>query len=277
MKFILLILLISSCTIGTKSERHYNNISFPSTNNDTYSPPDGYKLVWSDEFNKENIDENIWSYDLGATGWGNNELQKYTSSRENSFITNGMLVIKAIRTTGGPGGYSSARLKTEGKKSFKHGIIVARMIVPFGQGIWPAFWMLGENYSKVGWPRCGEIDIMEKIGGDKEKESTVLGTLHWGSSFHTRGSEGGKYTITEPLHKNWHYYEVEWDEKRISMKIDGHIYFSKQVRGYEEYFDKPFFIILNIAVGGNLPGLPDSKTLFPQYMFIDWVRHYQKN
>ncbi len=274
---LIFIILVGACNNETVKETILNEeINFPSTNNDIYKTPDGYKLVWSDEFNGTEIDKNNWTYDLGASGWGNNEWQRYTSSSKNSFVSNGMLVIKAIKTSGGMGGYTSARLKTEGKQYFHHGIIVARIKVPYGQGIWPAFWMLGKNFPSAGWPRCGEIDIMEVVGGDATKESTVHGTLHWGSSFNNKSSEGGKFIHTENLSKDWHYYEVEWDENRISIKFDGQIYFSKQVYSLKDYFNHPFFIILNIAVGGNWPGYPDKTTTFPQYMFVDWVRYYQK-
>lgn len=283
MKYIFIVFfLVFSCSTKPSEgngRNSYNEINLPSTNGDSYTIPSGYSLAWSDEFNGSLIDLGNWNYDTGAWGWGNNEWENYTDNGtggNNAFVTDGMLVIKAIKTTGGPGGYTSARMKTQEKKYWKQGIIVARLILPFGKGIWPAFWMLGTNITTVNWPKCGEIDIMEMIGGDTVNESTTYGTLHWGEDYSSHVYQGSSFKNSEPLWKNWHYYEAEWNSSNITLKFDGYIVFSKDVSSLSIYFDHPFFIILNIAVGGSWPGYPDSTTTFPQYMFVDWVRVYQK-
>lgn len=283
MLFILAFSIFLSCSSKPSEGNggdYYNEVNLPSTNGDSYTQPSGYNLVWSDEFNSNIIDLNNWNYDTGAWGWGNNEWENYTyngTGGNNAFVTNGVLVIKAIKTTGGLGGYTSARMKTQEKKWWRYGVIVARLILPFGKGIWPAFWMLGTNITTVNWPKCGEIDIMEMIGGSTINESTTYGTLHWGenpSNGHLY--EGSSFKNNETLSGNWHYYEAEWNPSNITIRFDGNTVFSKDVSSLSNYFDHPFFIILNIAVGGNWPGYPDSTTIFPQYMFADWVRVYQK-
>ena len=229
-----------------------------------------WSLVWSDEFDSTSIDRTKWTYDLGAGGWGNNELEYYTSSSENSRIEDGNLLIIATKTvSGSTTSYRSARMKTQGLASFKYGKIEARMKLPVGQGIWPAFWMLGDNITQVGWPKCGEIDIMEHVNDN----SQINGTMHWDNDGHV--SAGGVIScdVTE-----YHDYSIVWTEHTIKWYRDDYNYYTgyivNSINSTEE-FHLPFFIILNLAVGGNWPGYPDATTQFPDTMFVDYVRVYQ--
>ncbi len=226
-----------------------------------------YKLVWSDEFNGTSIDTSVWNFDTGNNGWGNNELENYQPS--NASIANGNLVITAKKEVAGSANYTSSRMKTEGKKSFTYGRIEARIKMPAGQGLWPAFWMLGANISSVGWPQCGEIDIMEHINSD----SLFYGTAHWNNNGHV--SSGGKTIATTA---GYHVYDVEWTASAITWHLDGVAYWKTDIAANANGtagFHLPFFIILNLAVGGNWPGLSIDNTKFPASMYIDYVRVYQ--
>ncbi len=251
--------------------------SFPSTNGGIFNPGTGYNLVWSDEFNGTTIDLSKWSYETKATGWSqswNNEHQDYTDNGTggpNAFVTNGMLVIKAIKVNNNYtfNSYTSARMVTKGKHSWQYGKIVGRIALPYGKGIWPAFWMLGNSGT---WPASGEIDIMEQIGNPSNK---VYATLHWGEPDSPHASYGTSTTIANPL--EFHIYWAEWDSNFIKMGVDSTQYFVMDITGPEKSeFHQPFYILLNLAVGGNWPGSPDPTTVFPQYMFVDWIRVYQK-
>lgn len=247
---------------------------------------DGWRLVWSDEFLEADGSAPRtanWSYDVGGGGWGNSELESYTSSRANSRIENGTLVIEARKESytgsdGIPRNYTSARLKTQGKLSWAYGRMEARIKLPRGQGIWPAFWMLGANISTVGWPNSGEIDIMENIG---REPSIVHGTLH-GPGYSGGGGIGGPYTMSggNRFADDFHLFAIEWETNRVRWFVDNHLYFTvtpaNLPAGRTWVFDKPQFILLNMAVGGNWPGNPDSTTIFPQQMRIDYVRVYAR-
>lgn len=243
------------------------------------------ELVWSDEFNTPNgsaPDPQKWTYDLGGKGWGNQELESYTNRPQNVYIHNGMLVIQARKETlAGKDGvardYTSARLKTRGLFSQTYGRIEARIKIPSGQGLWPAFWMLGDDVDKAGWPRCGEIDIMENIG---REPSMVHGTIHGPGYSGARGISaaysmpgGGRFA------DDFHIYAVEWRPQEIQFFVDGNLYTTvlptNLPHGARWVFDHPFFIILNVAVGGGWPGNPDATTTFPQTMEIDYVRVYK--
>ncbi len=236
----------------------------------------GWKLVWSDEFDAPAIDRSKWTYDIGAGGWGNAELEFYTDTPENSYIEDGKLVIKAISGDR----YTSARMLTRGKYSVTYGRVEARIQVPFGQGIWPAFWMLGDDIGTVGWPKCGEIDIMEVIG---KEPSTVYGTPHMPPlSGSGSVSRGGKYTLPggARIHDAYHVFAVEWEPEEIRWYFDDVLYHtfkkSETPANATWIFNKPFHLLLNVAVGGRWPGYPDSTTQFPQYMRVDYVRVYQR-
>lgn len=241
--------------------------------------------TWQDEFKQtpgSAPDPKKWTFELGDSGWGNRELQKYTDLRENSFVvddpeaTDGRaLVIKAVKTPAGA--YTSARLKTQGKFSTTYGRIEARLKLPKGQGIWPAFWMLADSISHVGWPTCGEIDIVELIG---HQPGTLYGTLH-GPGY------SGQHGISKPtvlpagqiFGDAYHVFAVDWKPGRIEWLLDGKIYHTLTPAdlpaGTKWVFDdSPFFLLLNLAVGGYWPGYPDDTTKFPQEYRIDYVRVY---
>lgn len=240
-----------------------------------------YNLVWSDEFDGATINTSNWGYDTGGGGWGNGELQTYSSSATNSFISNGSLIIKAINTSGSA--YSSARLKTQGKKSWQYGKIEARIKVPYGKGIWPAFWMLGTNITTngVGWPKCGEIDILEMVGGTPTNSSgdrRVFGTGHWYQDAATPHASAGSSiaVLSGKLADDFHTYSIIWTATKITWYLDGAQYYTLSTTPVAlSEFNAPFFIILNIAVGGTWPGNPDGTTVFPQTMEVDYVRVYQ--
>jgi beta-glucanase (GH16 family) len=237
-----------------------------------------WKLVWSDEFSgPKNAapDPTKWTFDLGANGWGNRELEEYRNSVENSFQDGeGNLVIRAQRTPSG--GYTSARLKTKRIFSFTYGKVEARIRLPRGQGIWPAFWMLGADIDTVSWPACGEIDVMENIG---REPSIVHATVH-GPGYSGDKGITAAYELPngKKLSDDFHTFSAEWTADAIEFFIDGQTY-SKVTpaslpSGATWVFNKPFFLVMNLAVGGNWPGPPDASTTFPQSMVVDYVRVY---
>jgi hypothetical protein len=232
-----------------------------------------WQLVWSDEFNGTAVDRGKWILETGGHGWGNNELQYYTdrTAGANAFVEDGHLVIEARRESFGGREYTSARMKTSA--SWTYGRIEGRIRVPFGQGIWPAFWSLGANITTVGWPACGEIDILEMIGG-AGRENTIHGTIHWDVNGHA--SYGNSYS--GPYFPGaYHVYAVEWNAQEIRWFVDGIHYGTANITiNSTEEFHRPFFLVMNVAVGGNWPGSPDATTSFPQRMLVDWVRVYQR-
>lgn len=237
------------------------------------APPGFSRLVWSDEFNGSTISSANWNFDLGGGGWGNNELQNYTSRTENARISNGMLVIEARRENFGGNAFTSARLKTQGKQSF--GIntwVEARINAPEGQGIWPAFWMLGNSITTVGWPSCGEIDIMEIQGQNPFRN---FGTIHWADGNGQHVSFGGTFNSSSSLTAGFHTFAISRTSTTIRWYVDRVQYAEANISGginSTSEFQGPFFIILNVAVGGNFVGSPDGSTVFPQQMQVDWVR-----
>lgn len=240
---------------------------------------EGYTLLWSDEFDGSGIDASKWIHEVDGEGGGNNELQYYTDRPENSYVVDGVLHIVALQEEyTGPDGtryYTSARMTTQTTKSFMYGRIEARLKLPYGQGLWPAFWMLGINISDVGWPRCGEIDIMEMIGGEG-KDNVTHGTLHWYDDGHKY--QGGNTQLSSgKLADDFHIYAVEWDENKIEWFFDDQKFYSMEITSETmSEFHQHFFIILNVAVGGNWPGNPDTSTSWPQEMQVDYVRVYEK-
>lgn len=242
-------------------------------------PERKFELVWSDEFEADSgttPNAEKWTYDLGTgqNGWGNNELQSYTNNPQNvSMDGKGNLVITAIKGTGG--NYTSARVKTQGLFSPQFGKIEARIKTPTGAGMWPAFWMLGNNITTVSWPQCGEIDIMEQKG---KFSNITYGTLHG------PGYSGGQ-AISSPyaLQNNrfdldFYVYAVEWSSTKIDFFVNGYLYkriTPSNVPG-EWVFNQPFFLIMNVAVGGNFGGPPNANTPFPGSMTVDYVRVYKE-
>ncbi len=241
-----------------------------------------WQLVWSDEFNSPDgspVDSGKWVMETGnSNGWGNRELEYYTNRTENARTENGMLVITAIKEPYAGFSYTSARLKTQGKFSQTCGRFEARMKLPFGQGLWPAFWSLGNDFPTLGWPACGELDFMEHIG---KEPSTVHGTIHGPGYSGDRGI-GAAYTLPggRRFSDDFHVFAVEWEPQAIRWYVDGVLYQTRTPAdlpsGTKWVFDHPFFILLNLAVGGNWPGNPDDTTVFPQKMLVDYVRVYKK-
>ncbi len=243
--------------------------------------PEGWELTWHDEFDGDAIDPKNWTYDLGAGGWGNGEGQFYTSRPENARIENGMLVIEARQEKYEDSYYTSARLKTQGLQEFQYGRIEARIKVPAGKGLWPAFWMLGSSFNNIigpggSWPVCGEIDIMEYIGREPD---LIMGTIH-GPGY--SGATGITKWNRQPYNiaDDFHTYAIEWQAGQISWFYDGEKYFTvtrADVGDREWVFDQPFFIILNLAIGGQLPGPVGLDVEFPRTMYVDYVRVFQQN
>ncbi len=241
-----------------------------------------WALVWSDEFDGESIDRSKWMNDVNANGGGNNELQFYTDEPTNSWVADGNLVIEALRENyGGLDGskeYTSAKLTTKFRGAWKYGKIEARARLPIGQGIWPAIWMLPQENIYGTWAASGEIDIVEVVG---HEPSTLHGTIHYGSPWPQNQSNGSDYQLESgTVADDFHTYCIEWSEGRIQWFIDGELYheiteWSSSGGAFPAPFDQPFYLILNVAVGGNWPGNPDGTTVFPARMEVDYVRVYQ--
>ena len=257
-----------------------------SQSNSTPPPAQTYQLMWADEFSGPDgsvPDATKWAIQTGGGGWGNNELESYTARPANVQNLGGNLIITAVKEdyTGADGiarHYTSARLQTKGLISQQYGRFEARIKIPRGQGIWPAFWMLGDNIDTAGWPACGEIDIMENIG---KEPSIVHGTLHAPGY----PPEGYTSAYTQPssqsLADDFHVFAVEWEQQQIRLYVDGILYGTDTPTGSPQpnswpFDSQPFFMLLNLAVGGDWPGNPDSTTQFPQQMLVDYVRVYQK-
>jgi beta-glucanase (GH16 family) len=238
---------------------------------------DGWTLLWHDEFDVPEINSDYWTHEIGGHGWGNGEGQYYTDSPDNAFIEGGKLVIQALEQNMLGKRYTSARLMTRGKVEVEYGRVEARIQIPYGQGLWPAFWMLGTNINRIGWPHNGEIDIMENIGSEPFRiHGTVHGPGYSGGSG-VGGSKrlpgGGRYA------DDFHLFAIEWEEEEIRWYMDDAEYFRITPASLpgDWVYDHPFFIILNVAVGGRWPGYPDQTTQFPQRMLVDYVRIYERN
>jgi beta-glucanase (GH16 family) len=255
------------------------------SNDETQTVTTMNNLVWEDDFNTNGtLDASKWAYNIGTgdNGWGNNELQYYRS--ENVKVQDGMLHITAKKENFQGAGYTSGKILTKGLYEQKFGRIEARIKVPYGKGYWPAFWMLGANLqegvetpddpSTVFWPLAGEIDIMEYLGN---KPTTILGSVH-GPGYSGGEAVSKAYTLmNDRFDTGFHVFGIEWGENYINYYVDNVLYNQitpANVSG-EWVFNKPFFIILNMAIGGNLPGSPNSETVFPQTMIVDYVKVYQ--
>lgn len=233
------------------------------------------ELVWKDEFDGGAIDQTKWTHELGASGWGNNELQNYTNSTDNSYLRNGMLVIQAQKQTTGSNAYTSARLITKGKQSFQYGRLDIRAKIPKGKGVWPAIWMLGADIDQNNWPKCGEIDIMELRGS---RPTELISTMHYANSMGVHEYKGTTQNLSEDLSADFHTYSVVRSKNMTRFYLDGSAtpYYTFSATDASPFpFNNPFFVILNVAVGGNFDGNPDGSTTFPQQMQVDYVRYYQ--
>ena len=248
-------------------------------NKDEHVLNENWKLVWSDEFEGNELNLDNWTRQVMPEPY-NDEWQQYFDREENSYVADGYLVIKAIQTgeTHGNNQYTSGRLHTGGKQEWKHGRIAARIQLPYGQGIWPAFWMLGANIDEIGgdvlWPKCGEIDILELYG--TRDNAVVEANLHY-------DDDGHKMLGAKPFKLDngifadqFHVFEIEWNEEKIIWYVDGAAYCEADISGESmSEFHQNFYILLNIAVGGEPAGRPDETTPFPALMYVDWVRVYQ--
>lgn len=283
MNFLVLILVtgLGACVPDEGNNPNPNTdtvtVNIPSGGATSPSTYDGMTLVWEDDFDGNSLDLANWTHETGngQNGWGNNELQFYRS--QNTSIQNGHLVITAKKEAFGGKEYTSSRIITKDKKQFRYGRIDIRAVLPKGQGLWPALWMLGSNFSTVGWPACGEIDIMEMVGGNN-RENTVHGTVHWQNAG-AHAEYSGNYKLSSgTLADQFHVYSIIWDDKSIKWLIDNKQYHVIDTTPAElDEFRKSFFFIFNVAVGGNWPGSPDGTTTFPQHMIVDYVRVFQPN
>jgi len=255
-----------------------NDDGAPPIDNTGYTSPSsysGYNLVWEEEFDGSSLDLSVWNYETGASGWGNNESQYYRSGNKNAELDQGYLRITAKEETHLGAPYTSARLTTQGKESFQYGRIDIRAKVPYGQGVWPALWMLGDNFGSAGWPTCGEIDIMELIGGDGYNDRTVYGTAHW-SNNGSHAEYGGNRSLPlgEKFNDEFHVFSIVWNSSSIKWYVDNSLYHTMNTASLTAFQNK-FFFILNIAVEGNWPGPVGPSTQFPQYMLVDYIRVFQ--
>jgi beta-glucanase (GH16 family) len=253
----------------------------PSGGYETPESYPGYNLIWADEFNGTTLNLNDWTFETGDgcpgnCGWGNNELQYYRE--DNTSIIDGNLVITAKKQRFGDADYTSSRIITKGKKQFKFGRIDIRAALPEGQGLWPALWMLGSNIDAVNWPACGEIDIMELTG---DLPNRVVGTVHYGTdAANAQQNTNAKYLSgTDNFQDAFHVFSINWENNLIEFLVDDEVYHTitpASLNGANYPFNKNFFFIFNVAVGGNFPGNPDGSTPFPQHMIVDYVRVFQK-
>ncbi|MGV8946088.1 MAG: family 16 glycosylhydrolase [Lutibacter sp.] len=284
LQFTMLLTNPKSCTIGTNSAKGTiitEDGTYLPTDNAGYVAPtsySGYSLVWSDEFSENNLDTNVWNQEIGngSSGWGNNELEYYTNSLKNTFLSNGNLIIEARKETVNGFDYSSGRMTTSNKKQFKYGRIDIRAKLPVTKGIWPALWMLGANISSVGWPACGEIDIMELVGTYPNR---VSGTVHWKTTAGATTHQGADYYLNSgDFSQQFHVFSIVWQKDSIQWYVDGNLFLTKTAADLNvanNPFNADQFFIFNVAVGGNWPGSPESGSKFPQRMFVDYVRVYQ--
>ena len=262
---------------GTAADRE---IVYPAKNPDQYKAGDEWKLVWADEFEGQELNLENWTRQIMPEPF-NDEWQQYFDREENAYVQDGCLVLKAIHTSQehGDDQYTSARLHTGGKQEFKYGKIAARIQLPYGKGIWPAFWMLGADIDEIGgktpWPKCGEIDILELYGS--RDDGVVEANLHYHDDGH-KMTGARAYHLEEGIFaENFHVFELEWNEEKMVWYVDGEAYCEVDITspGMREFHDK-FYILLNIAVGSKWAGRPDDSTPFPTRMYVDWVRVYQR-
>ena len=246
------------------------------------NPAKGYSLVWNDEFARPDAsspDPKKWNYSTGGSGWGNSELECYTDRNENSFVENGMLVIRAVQEEYMGCQYTSARLNTLSKGEWKYGRFEIRAKLPTAQGIWPAFWLLPSRITRYGnWPASGEIDLMELVG---KEPGRVNGTLHFGNP-HTTITNHFDLLVGADFSDDFHVFALDWEPTEIHWYVDGKLYLtadqwftSVEDSPFPAPFDVEFYLIINVAVGGSWPGNPDATSTFPQSMYVDYVRVYK--
>jgi beta-glucanase (GH16 family) len=265
------------------------NIANPTltvADNADVSPGDTLTLVWSDEFDAAQLDPESWYFEegdgsqYGIPGWGNNELEWYLP--DSALLENGMLVITAREEASNGKNYTSARINTRDRFAFRYGRIEARIRLPGGQGIWPAFWLLPQDDVYGTWAASGEIDLMEAINLGASGGNTVHGTLHYGGQWPNNVSSGSGYEVATDAITDFHVYALEWDASEMRWYVDDVLYamqnnWSTTAAPFPAPFDERFYILLNVAVGGNFPGAPDAGTAFPVTMEVDYVRVFSGN
>lgn len=264
------------------------NVNIPNptlavANNNAISPGDTLNLTWSDEFDGAQLDPEKWFFEssdgsqYGIPGWGNNELQWYLP--DSAALMGGTLIITARQESQNGKEYSSARISTVDRFAFRYGRIEARIRLPSGQGLWPAFWLLPQDNSYGTWAASGEIDVMEAVNLGASGGNTVHGTIHYGGEWPNNVSSGNSYLVPTDATTDFHVYALEWDETEMRWYADDILYamqnsWSTSSASFPAPFDQPFYILLNVAVGGNWPGAPDAATIFPVAMEVDYVRVY---
>jgi len=272
-----------NCTIGTSQATATivnSDLTYLPTDTTGYTTPasyPGYQLLWSDEFNGNTLNTQNWTFDIGNnSGWGNQELEYYTSRVNNVFVSAGKLIIEADQESYQGSNYTSARIKTEGIQQFTYGRIDIRAKLPVAHGMWPALWMLGSNISTVPWPGCGETDIMELVGSNP---SQVTGSMHWQQSNGSEGTYNNNYDLSSgDFSQQFHVFSLLWQHDSVQFYVDDNLYVNGSIANVTSGaypFNLPFFFIFNVAVGGDWPGPPDNTTIFPQRMFVDYVRVFE--
>lgn len=270
----------ATVTILDDDDPDSNVLQIPETGYETPESYEGMQLVWEDDFDAATINQDDWTFEIGTgnNGWGNNELQYYRA--ENAYIAQSdYLVIEAKNEAFGGSDYTSTRMITQDKQEFQYGRIDIRAVLPEGQGIWPALWMLGENFQEVGWPQCGEIDIMELVG---HQPNRVHATVHYPNADgnHTFTGTSDALTGGAKFSDEFHVFSLIWEEDKMEFLRDGEVYqtLTPDILAPGQYpFNHPFFFIFNVAVGGQWPGSPDASTSFPQRMIVDYVRVFQES
>ena len=274
-----------NCTVGTSQATATivnSDLTYLPTDTTGYTTPasyPGYQLAWSDEFSGNTLNLQNWTFDIGNnSGWGNQELEYYTSRVNNVFVSAGNLIIEADQESYQGSNYTSARIKTEGIQQFTYGRIDIRAKLPVAHGMWPALWMLGSNISTVPWPGCGETDIMELVGS---APSQVTGSMHWQQSSGSEGTFNNNYDLSSgDFSQQFHVFSLLWQHDSVQFYVDDNLYVNGSIANVTSGtypFNLPFFFIFNVAVGGDWPGAPDNTTIFPQRMFVDYVRVFQPN
>jgi beta-glucanase (GH16 family) len=275
-----------SCTLATTSASAtiINDGTYLTTDNTGYTTPTsypGYTLAWSDEFNDTVLNPKNWNYESGGSGWGNQELENYTNRPQNLFLSNGNLIIEARQESYGGNNYTSSRIDTYGKEQPTYGRIDIRAKLPVSQGMWPALWMLGTSINNgTPWPGCGEMDIMELIG---TYSNQVTGSIHWLQAGGSEGTFNNNYDLPsgQDFSQAFHVFTEVWTKDSVTYLVDDVPYvkssYAVNVTSGVNPFNSPYFFIFNVAVGGNWPGNPGSGTVFPQRMFVDYVRVFEAN
>jgi beta-glucanase (GH16 family) len=268
---------VSATITITNDDDQDNPYSIPEEGPDSPTSYDGYTLTWADEFDDASSMTTNYVHELGSlyNGWGNNELQFY--QRENTIIGDGHMIIEARRESTGGLNYTSSRVITKGRRTFTTGRIDVRAAMPEGQGIWPAIWMLGTNIDEVGWPACGEIDIMEMLG---HETNTLHGTVHFANASGSHQFTGNDVNVPDGLNGRFNVFTVIWTSAYLEWRLNNVTYHRVErsaLGSSAAILDQPQYLLFNVAVGGNWPGNPDATTTFPQRMYVDYVRVFQED